>query len=239
MEFVPTNIHIVVISILGTGALGLAAGAALLWFLYKGDRRRALQAFATGCALGFLYLGALLVAALASDDVLLGTGEHKYFCGVDCHIAYSIVDVTSASALGEGAEQVVADGRFYVVTLRTWFDESTTSASRGDGLLYPAPRVALVVDDEGRYYSTSIEAMKALGAASRPSISFGSPLRPGDDYCTTLVYDVAEDATNPRLWVRDRAAETELMIGHENSPFHGKVTFALEPQTARTATAGR
>ncbi len=203
MQFVPANIHIVVLSILGTGALGLAAGA-----------------------------------ALASDDVLLAAGEHKYFCEIDCHIAYSLVDVVTASALGEGSDQVTADGRFYVVTLRTWFDPDTTSVERGDGVLYPNPRIVVVVDEEGGIHHASIPGMKALGTIS-DNITFGVPLRPGDEYLTSMVFDVPVDAPNPRLWVLDRYAETQLMIGHENSPFHGRVYFSLWLPAERTADLAR
>ena len=50
----------------------------------------------------------------------------------------------------------------------------------------------------------------------------------GDEYETTLVFDLPSDASEPRLWVADRMVETVLMIGHESSFFHKRVFFALE-----------
>lgn len=235
MEFVPGNIHLTVLSILLTGLIGLGCIGALLWYLWNGNQRRAVQAFGAGCALGAVYVGLILVASMASDDVLLGIGENKYFCAIDCHIAYSVVGVTTGGTLADNGGVLEADGRFYVVTLRTWFDEKTTSSRRGNGVLYPDPRVAIVVDDEGHFYPASVPAMKALGSRARTSISFGSPLRPGESYETTLVFDVPLAAGNARLLVRDRRADSIFMVGHENSPFHGKVYFALRPASLAAA----
>ena len=83
----------------------------------------------------------------------------------------------------------------------------------------------------GSVYHPSVPGMNALGAG-RPSVGFGLPLRPGDHYDTSLVFDLPSDARNPRLWVADRIPEAFFMIGHENSPFHERVLFALEPEAS-------
>ena len=45
------------------------------------------------------YVVLLLGASLASLELVLDLGEPKYFCEIDCHIAYSVEYVTTTKAL--------------------------------------------------------------------------------------------------------------------------------------------
>jgi hypothetical protein len=169
----------------------------------------------------------LLAFSFASEERVLVAGEKKYFCEVDCHLAYSIVDVRTTKALGSGEKQAMAGGNFYVVTLRTYFDEKTISANRGNGPLNPNLRLVRVLDEQGRSFGPSLEGLMAVDARAEKMIPLDQPLRPGEAYETTLVFDVPADAKNPRLWLTDPILVNWLLIGHENSFFHKKVYFAL------------
>ncbi len=83
---------------------------------------------------------------------MLALNDEKYFCEVDCHLAYSVTGVTQTKTLGNPPNQVTATGTFYVLTVKTRFDETTISPHRGNGPLSPNPRTVSVVDDQGRTY---------------------------------------------------------------------------------------
>jgi hypothetical protein len=174
------------------------------------------------------YLCVLVAFSLASGERVLARGEEKHFCEIDCHLAYSVAGVRRAKALGAGESQAAARGEFYVVTLKTRFDETTTSAVRGDGLLYPNPRSATVYDAEGNRYGVSEEGRRALASEGGTGMSLDTPLRPGESYTTELVFDLPPDAHVPLLLLLNESSpETRFIIGHENSPLHKKTEFKL------------
>ena len=58
-------------------------------------------------------------------------------------------------------------------------------------------------------------------------------LRPGESYSTTFAFHVSTGARGLRLFIGNTGGPEALLIGHENSPLHGKVYFALPaPRTA-------
>ncbi|HJQ34025.1 MAG TPA: hypothetical protein VJ866_17725 [Pyrinomonadaceae bacterium] len=175
-----------------------------------------------------VYLCVLVAFSLASGERVLARGEEKHFCEIDCHLAYSIAGVRRAKSLGAGESQTAARGEFYVVTLKTRFDETTTAVGRGDGLLYPNPRSATVYDAEGRAYGVSDEGRRALASEGGAGMSLDTPLRPGESYATELVFDLPPDARAPLLLLLNESSpETRFIIGHENSPLHKKTEFKL------------
>jgi len=232
-EFMPHYAGLVVLTFLGTaGVLGVA-GLAFLWTLAARKYALAKRIFIAGAVVGFFYAGTLLALSLRSEEKTLGAGQQKYFCEIDCHTAYSVVDVRTAKTLGEVAAQTTASGLFYVVTLRTWFDEDTISRRRPVNMpLWPNPRVVRVVDDAGNRYTTSLHGQKAIVTSNVP---LTHPLKPGESYDTVLVFDLPENAANPRLLLADWDPVTHLLIGHENSFLHKKIYFGLsEGNSART-----
>src|SRR5215470_16619692 len=136
--FVPPLAPVVVLVFLG--AIGLTAAAAVGGAVALSFRRFRLARgiFGTGLAVAAGYGVLLLGVALQSRERTLSPGEKKYFCEIDCHLAYSIAGVESA---GPGT---------LAVTVTTWFDPSTTAPFRGDAPLTPNPRVVYLVDDLGR-----------------------------------------------------------------------------------------
>jgi len=227
MAFMPAHVHLMVISLLLTG-LGLTAAGAVLIYALVTDRRPLLNKTVIGAgAIGATYLVLLLGASLLSSEQVLDQGEPKYFCEIDCHIAYSVEYVTTTKTLGSGSSRATAAGQFYVIVIRTWFDAETTSAGRGDAPLNPNPRGVRVFDDRGRRFRTSLEGMQALEGPAGKSVPLWQGLRPGDSYETSLVFDLPADAENPRLLLADTEPLTLLLVGHENSLLHKKVYFSL------------
>lgn len=218
MEFMPQFAPLVVLTFLGAifglGVLGLA----VLYGLLSGRRVIAKYALMVAAAGVSLYAVLLFVASLASREKILAAGEQKYFCEIDCHVAYSVVDVTPSKTFGPAPVQKAAVGTFYVVKVKTWFDERTISPRRPkDAPLTPNPRKAMVVDDRGHEFPAVTQSGTPLTQA----------LRPGDSYTTQLVFDLPDDVRNPRLLITDASPETHFLIGHELSPLHKKIYFAL------------
>lgn len=173
------------------------------------------------------YFGVVLLFSFASGEKVLARGEEKHFCEIDCHLAYSVAGVRRAKTLGEGATQATASGEFLVVTLKTRFDETTISARRGDGELYPNPRSVTVYDADGHVYAPSEMGWRALGSTGSGGVPIETPLRPGESYTTELVFDLPADARAERLLVNESDLPTRFIIGHENSPLHKKTEFKL------------
>jgi len=135
--------------------------------------------------------------------------------------------VLATKTLGDPPNQLTAAGTFRVVTIKTRFDENTISQNRGDGLLYPNSRVVTVSDANGNEYFPSAEAHRVLEASHAAGTAMTIPLRPGETYSTTLVFDLPADVNDPTLWIREGETITHLIIGHENSPLHKKTRFQI------------
>lgn len=186
------------------------AGAAVLIFWFA---RKPKFARVAGTAIGVggvLYFGLLLGFSASSHDRALGLGQEKYFCEIDCHLAYAVVDVKS---------EMRGDSKHYVVTLRTRFDETTISRQRPkDAPLLPSPREVRLMDSSGRAYEPAATA----GA------SLTKPLRPGDSYTTEMEFRIPKDASGLRLLIQTIPGWPDrVLIGDENSWLHKKTYFAL------------
>ncbi|HEY6221806.1 MAG TPA: hypothetical protein VIX13_04650 [Candidatus Eisenbacteria bacterium] len=227
--FVPPLAPLVVLAFLGTAGL-LAVAAVVFLYAVIAKRRRLIFGALLGVAGLLVFYGSTLLAAsaLSRESVLL-PGEKKYFCEIDCHLAYSLVGVEVARELGMPPHLTRPAGQFLVVTLRTWFDESTISSRRPkDATLDPNPRVIYIQDAQGRRYEPSIAGDSALAATGRASTPITQPLRPGESYTTNFVFDLPEDARDPRLFLGDAPGVEFLLIGHEMNPWHRRVWFALK-----------
>jgi hypothetical protein len=234
--FMPHFAPFVVLAFLGTlFLLGLSA----LVLVYAAGRRSFHLAKAGAiCFVAVLSGYSLLLsgASMLSREILLPPGGWKYFCEIDCHIAYSVTGVQTASTLGPELQQTAVHGKFVVVRLKIWFDEHSISAHRGSGLLTPNARRVLLVDDAGRTFSPSTEGAGALRLGSNAEAQLSQPLRPGESHITTLVFDVPRDARDLRLLVTDADWISRLLIGHENSPLHGNIYLGLEGAPASVAS---
>lgn len=226
--FTPQFAPIVVLLFLGAILL---LGMSLLVLFYGAARQSALFAKVGGGAViaiagaYFLLLGGV---SFASSEETLPPGGWKYFCEIDCHLAYSVAGVQTAAALGPELQQTTARGKFVIVRVKTWFDERTISAHRGNGPLTPNSRRVLLVDDRGRSYDPSAEGQFALARGGNNSKPLTQALRPGESYTTDLVLDVPKDARGLRLLIIEDDPETRFVIGHENSLLHKKIYLDVE-----------
>jgi hypothetical protein len=184
-----------------------------------------------------VYLGLMLAFSLASREKVLARGEEKYFCEIDCHLAYSVVDVSRTKTIGNPPGQATAVGAFYIVTIRTRFDETTISSSRGNGPLTPNPRVLTIFDEQGRAYNPSAEGQRALELSGGSGTPITTPLRPGETYTTALVFDLPAGVENPTLLVNEEWLPTRFIVGHENSFWHGQTKFRLDAQGGNQTAA--
>ena len=189
------------------GTFVAAAAALVAWFIRKPRIVRALALLVAAGAV--VYFGLLFGLSLASHDSVLNRGQEKYFCEIDCHLAYSVVEVKTESA---------AVTTRYFVTLRTRFDETTISPRRPkDATLTPNPRILRLIDASQREYSP----------AAVHGTPLDTPLKPTDSYTTQLEFDLPKGPSAFRLLVTTKGSEQRLMIGDENSWLHKKTYFAL------------
>ncbi len=216
-----------VLALLGTGFL---LSTAALIFFYTVFKRKfgAMRLVLVGMAvIAAIYIGGVLLFSFASSEQMLARGAEKHFCEIDCHLAYSIADVTESIRPGNAPNQADAASVYYAITIKTRFDETTISSSRGGALLYPNGRVLTVIDGSGRKYLPSIEGQRALEQARGPGIPITTPLRPSESYLTTVVFLLPADIRSPTLLINESEWITHFVIGHENSPLHKKTRFQI------------
>ncbi len=191
------------------GGLFIATAAILVFWFARKPKLARRTAVTIGCG-AVLYFGLLIGFSAASHTRTLALGQEKYFCEIDCHLAYAVLAVTTHP---DGA------ATDYAVTLQTRFDEKTTSESRPkDAPLMPSPREVRIVDSSGHEYAP----------ASIDGASLMTAIRPAESYTTRLEFQVPNNATGLRLLVRTIPAWPDhLVIGDENSWLHKKTYFAL------------
>ena len=201
---------VAVVGFLAASAGFFFAFAAVLVFWFARKPTFARMA-AIGIGIGaIIYFGLLLGFSAASHERSLARGQEKYFCEIDCHLAYAIVDVKT---------ETNSNATDYFVTLRTRFDETTISTHRPkDAVLTPSPRDVRLVDGLGRNYTP----------VSTAGNSLMTPLIPAQSYTTQLEFRVPNDARALRLLLNTTPAWPDhLVIGDENSWLHKKTYFAL------------
>lgn len=189
-----------------TAMAGLVFAIAVTLWAVIARRHAVLRAIALAAVSGVALYAALLVGYSAgSREVSLKNGEEKYFCELDCHLAYAVTGVKQ-------------EGAVMIVELRTRFDETTIAPWRGNGTLAPNPRRVEVIDASGRI----ILGREAGGTDPR------TPLRPGESYTTEFTFQLPQGARDLRLLVADDNDFPErVLIGNENSFLHRKIYFRL------------
>lgn len=221
-----------VLAFLGTvGVLG-ALGIGAVIVLARGNGRAARRLGLAAAGVAGAYAAALAAFSLGSGTREVEPGNAKYFCELDCHLAYSVVDARRVASLG-GAR---ANGAWEMVTLRVWFDPRTASERRGDAPLTPNPRRVRLVDADGKAYAPSAGGGRALEAERGAQTPLTRALRPGESYTTTLVFEVPSGVREPRLLLTEDDAVTRLLIGHENSLLHRPIPFRLADSSTSIPT---
>jgi hypothetical protein len=205
-SFLPAPLS--VLAFLGTGVLTAALLAAAAVFALAGRAALARRLLLGSAALPAAYAAALVALGAATRERTVPRGGEKFFCGVDCHIGYSVTDFS---------ESPQNANRRVVVTLRSRFDETTISSRRGNGPLTPDPLAAALVDSRRRRFAAEPAGTAVLLA----------PLRPGESYGTDLVFHVPFDAEGLRLSLVASERITRLLLGHERAPRAGETLLAL------------
>src|SRR5271157_3356985 len=162
--YMPEFAPIVVLAFLGAGFLLAVSVLLLVAGLIRKSRAILRLGWMSGVVLVLGYGGILLGLSLLSREVVLPVGAWKYFCEIDCHVAYSIGDIRSMASAGPEMQQVAGNGKFVVIEVKTWFDPATISARRGDGPLTPNERKILLFDGLGHSYERSAREDKVLAA---------------------------------------------------------------------------
>jgi hypothetical protein len=214
------------LALLATAGLGLAITIAAVLALASGRRPWARRLFAAGSALAASYLAALVGFALVSREVTLPRGAEKYFCEIDCHLAYSVLEVQRSPALSGPPS---AQGELWLVRLRARFDASTISARRARDLpLQPNPRRLEIVDRRGGRHLPIPLAGRGLPPGP-PASDLMTPLRPGESYDALFLFDLPREAEAPRLLLTEAIPEARLLIDNETSYLHRRAYFSLAP----------
>lgn len=220
---VSLDAHLAALLFLGATALLLILLLIALacFFLRRKWLRHALLG-AAGLVIGYAVL--LAGFSLFSRERTLEVGEEKYFCELDCHVAYSVQKVGHTKKIGD----VVANGEFYVITLRSRFDETTTASWRPrDVPVKPDPLRFTLVDRHGDLVGISPVGQQAWNETHGTSPSLFHPLLPGESTHATLIFDVPPGMHDPRLLASLGVFPTQVLIGDESSFLHRKTYFGI------------
>ena len=213
--------------LLVTAVALLLVSVVLLYALIKKKTLLGRLAFLTLATVAGVYVGLMLIFSWSSSNRVLVRGQEKYFCEIDCHLAYSVVDVRQTKSLGNPAQPLNASGMFYVIIVRTRFDETTISSRRGNGRLSPNSRLVAILDDTGSRFEPSQAAQALIEQSSPEGTPMDSPLRPGESYTSTLVFDLPPTIQAPVLLIHEGDWITRFVIGNENSLAHEKAVFQI------------
>jgi hypothetical protein len=212
-------------ALIGNDRLARAIGASSRWLL--GGRGVAAKAGAAAAAIATVYLLLLFGFSIASRDRTLAPGQEKYFCEIDCHLAYAVTSAEYVLAVGAAPAIAAPRGEFLRVALRTRFDETTISARRPkDFSLSPTPRQIYLVDEAGNRYPISAVGERALEGSGQAGSPMTRALLPGESYTSNLVFEVPARIRAPRLLVLSPTFPEwfgSLLLGDENSLLHAKV----------------
>lgn len=203
--------------------LTLAASITLLLLLaYGAATARSWRIYPKAALLLLLaaYAVALAGFSLVSHDRVLARGEEKYFCEIDCHIAYSIAEAPAAQSVRQATDNT----RAVTIYLQTRFDENSISEGRPkDVPLTPNPRSVALFDSAGRRY---LPTFPPVASAQEHPIT--DALIPGASYLTPMSFTLPGDAHDLRLLVMSSSGPERVMIGHEESFGHRKTYFRVE-----------
>jgi hypothetical protein len=228
--YTPQLAPIVVLAFLGSGFLLAVSVLLLVGGLMRKSPAVLRLGWISSLVLLLCYSGILLGFSLLSREVVLPMGGWKYFCEIDCHVANSVSGMRTIASAGPEMAQVVGNAKFVVIELKTWFDPATISAHRGNGPLMPNARLVHLEDASGRFYEQSARedaVLAALGVASTP---LRTALRPGESYVSYVVFEVPSGASGFRLLLTSADQVNALLWGDENSVWHKKISFSLQPE---------
>lgn len=210
-----------VLAFLGTLTLvGLLIVLALWWMAHGADRQARLAGIGALGA-GGIYLVLMVVASLASHEQVIPAGAEKYFCELDCHLAYRVTAVAQVP-------NPSGDGPLWAVTVQTRFDEQTISPRRPrDATLTPSPRRLWLSATDGSLRPALAPSELPLLGIADSSTPIDRALRPAESYVTTVWFRLPPDTRPDALLLEDDVMVSRFLIGNERSPLHAKTLLAL------------
>ncbi len=209
------------LAFLGTvGLTVLLAAFALRWAI-GGRLPRARYAALGAAAVATAYAVVLTVVSLTSREVVIPPDGEKYFCELDCHLAYRVVSVAPVP-------EPPGEGRLWVLTVQARFDETTISARRPlDATLAPTPRRVLLRTSGGGVAGPLSPGELAAAGIHDSTIPMDHPLRPAESYRTSFWFRLPPEDRPAALQLEDDVGVSRFLIGNERSPWHAKVLLAL------------
>jgi hypothetical protein len=222
------NAMLSVMAFAGTVLLLFVLALVSGWLGLNGRRRGARRALLAGAGVAAAYAVALVAVSARAEERVIAPGEWKYFCELDCHLAYSVAGV-------ERQDSTLDGHAVEVVTLNLRFDPETVGPNRGSGGLHPNPRRVRLIASDGRDHPLDQEATRALEMQRGLPPWMHRTVRPGETLRLSLVFTLPMGVRGERLRFEESEGPTPLLIGHESSVFHPSITFALNPSAERTA----
>ena len=110
MAFMPPFAPLVVLMFLGTCFAVVVISLGVVYGLVRGKYTFVKYGLVLTAVGAGLYAALLLVVSLLSHERVLAPGEQKYFCEVDCHVAYSVVGIATTKTLGSLSSPQAARG---------------------------------------------------------------------------------------------------------------------------------
>jgi len=199
----------VVALVTGTIAAAIAA--------FNGKKKFAGLATKALIAGALVYAALLFGASITSQERVLAKDVEKHFCEIDCHIAYSVTEIHRIPTYKSHKDTLKAGGEFYIITVKTRFDETTIGKDRGNAPLEPSPHQLTVVDAQGRVYKPAAQSGTDMRQA----------LHPSESYISTVIFDLPEKVERPKLYISGGGWPDHFLIGHEESWLHKKAYFDI------------
>jgi len=214
-----TSTVLSVLAFLGTLGLVLLALVVAVWGKTHANRALTRRGLLLAGGLAAAYLAVLFVAGAASREQVLPAGSEKYFCELDCHLAYRVEQVAPVRTAEGG-------GTTWVVRVRTRFDERTISSRRSrEAPLWPNPRKLELIDSNGNAHAEADTLEPVLAGGSSTPLT--RELRPGESYTTTLLFVLPAGAIPAKLSLTEDLLVNRFLIGNERSLFHRRVLLGL------------
>lgn len=214
----------------GTVLLLFSLACVAGWLALKHDTRGVRRVGLAAGGIIAAYALALLGSSAMAPAMDVAAGGEKYFCEIDCHLAYSIAGVERRPA---GTD---AEGGVEIVRLRVRFDRATAGPRRDDRPVVPTARRVRLFASDNRTYGPYFGSEHLPEAHPALSAELDTPLRPGASVIVPLAFRLPKGVTGERLLLTDRSPRTRFLIGHENSFFHPRAAFRLNAiHTERTA----
>ncbi len=207
-----------ILILLATILFAVAAAAVTILLLIFG-KVSLIKYVSVVCLVWFAAYALLLIGvSLSSGEHVLSKGQPKRYCGfyLDCHMATAVSHVKRQKEY----KGRTAEGTFVIVGI-----EVSSNAKRA-ALGLVAPTFTIIVDESKGY--------KPIKELSTPMDVFEKRIAPDERINGEIVFDLPESLKTPRLDIRMSdpiGASVELiLIGDEDSLFHKRTYFSLEPE---------